>query len=398
MVVSKSLSAPRRRTGPEEAGQRRHARRPSRSSGRRPGAVPRTRTDRGHEQGHADAEPPQDPPVAPRWKSVETTRTAPRRTRQGRGPRRRIPALGLDDELELVVDELPDEHGRAQDAGEDAEIAVAAAPSAGSPGSRRRCRPGAARPPPLPGASPLRRGRGRPRRSSGGARAGQTRRRWCGAASLGRTQARAEPPIPPRSPPVTRKPTSRLAWCGWKMSLTAIQNWVIDMAMKMSDQKLKAKMKRFSVALGEHEQGREGEDPPGVEVEGEPEEEQAPGGEAQRQRRVFPAGQAVEEPRVDGDGEADQDGRAEVEHPPPALVDADLEALLDRLDDREGEGDEEEVEEEEGRRPGLVRPDVDAQPAQEGVQPAIVQRPSPLPRPGGIQGVPKLFRAWSQSS
>ncbi len=52
--------------------------------------------------------------------------------------------------------------------------------------------------------------------------------------------AAAAPAMPPKSPPVTNRPISRLASWGPKTSLTAIQNWVTDMAMKMSAQKQKA--------------------------------------------------------------------------------------------------------------------------------------------------------------
>ena len=42
---------------------------------------------------------------------------------------------------------------------------------------------------------------------------------------------------------MTKSPTSLLAWWGSKTSLTAIQNWVTDMAMKTSAQKQKAMTK-----------------------------------------------------------------------------------------------------------------------------------------------------------
>jgi hypothetical protein len=112
------------------------------------------------------------------------------------------------------------------------------------------------------------------------------------------------------------------------------------------------------VVVRENEERGDRECPPGEELEKEPKNEQAPGREAERQRRVFPPGQAVEQPGVDGDGKTDQEGRAEVETPPPALADADLVALLDRFDDPESESDQEKIEEEEDRRPGLVRPEV----------------------------------------
>ena len=51
--------------------------------------------------------------------------------------------------------------------------------------------------------------------------------------------AAPEPAMPPKRPPATKSPTSLLAWCGSKTSLTEIQNWVTDRAMKMSAQKQK---------------------------------------------------------------------------------------------------------------------------------------------------------------
>src|SRR5665647_1079542 len=73
-------------------------------------------------------------------------------------------------------------------------------------------------------------------------RTGLTRSRSSGWMTRAKVTSAAAPApaMPPKRPPVTKSPTSLFVWCGSKTSLTAIQNWVTAMEMKMSDQKQKA--------------------------------------------------------------------------------------------------------------------------------------------------------------
>jgi hypothetical protein len=142
-----------------------------------------------------------------------------------------------------------------------------------------------------------------------------------------------------------------------------------------------------------------------VDVEDEPEGEHDGDEEQERGREIGPPRQAVEKPGVEGDDEADEQGRGQLGERPPARRGADQEALLDRLDDVEGESDQEEVCGQGQRGAGFAAADV-PEAFQDPFEPAVGHSPPPSgprevrpsrssPRPGrNPRGSRGPWSAW----